>query len=44
MTKKKCLYILKRFNEWRRGADTKQLSPTLIGQALDYAIKQMEEK
>lgn len=35
--------ILKKFNKWRRGAETKQPSPEIIGQAIDAAIKDCVE-
>jgi hypothetical protein len=41
---KKCVEILKAHNKWRRGADTEMLNPKIIGEAIDYAIKMLEEK
>lgn len=34
--------ILTCHNEWRRGADCPQLSPRLIGMAIDYAIMKLK--
>lgn len=36
--------ILDHFNRWRRGADIEQLSPKLIGLAIDRAINVLKEK
>lgn len=35
--------LLRRYNEWRRGADTEMPHPTDIGRALDWAIEAMEK-
>jgi hypothetical protein len=34
--------ILTYHNEWRRGADCAQLSPQLLGMAIDYAIAKLK--
>jgi len=36
--------ILDHFNRWRRGADIEQLSPKLIGLAIDKAINVLKDK
>ena len=44
MTLKQALRILKRFNKWRRGADTKMLEPKKIGLALDVVINELDKR
>jgi len=39
---KQHIKTVKDFNEWRRGAETEQLSPTIIGVALDEVVKAAE--
>lgn len=34
--------VLTYHNEWRRGADCTQLSPKLLGMAIDYAITKLK--
>ena len=33
------IQLLKSYNEWRRGAETTMLSPTIIGLAIDKVIE-----
>ena len=37
-----CVMRLRRFNEWRRGADIEQPDPKTIGLDIDYAIDIIE--
>lgn len=36
--------ILKEFNEWRQGAETKMLHPKIITKAINKAIEEMEKQ
>ena len=36
------IQILKRHNEWRRGAEIDQVDPKLIGMAIDTVVKYLE--
>ena len=40
--KEKVIDFLKHFNEWRRGADTEQPHPALIGENIDTAIEMLQ--
>lgn len=42
MTYKEAIDMLQQFNEWRRGAETEQIDPFIIGQAIDVAIEAMK--
>ena len=44
MTIKQSIKLIKRYNRWRRGAKTKQLSSTDIGIALDVMLKYCEKQ
>lgn len=44
MTKQEAIFILTEFNAWRRGADMPQPNPEIIGKAIDYAIKYLENE
>jgi len=43
MDNKECIKILKQHNAWRRGGDGKMTEPKLIGEAMDYAVKALED-
>jgi hypothetical protein len=43
MTRDEALNILVEYQEWRRGADTPQLDPKIIGEAIDKAIEILKE-
>lgn len=38
MTIKQAIKILKEHNEWRRGAETPQIEPKILGEAIDEVI------
>jgi len=40
---KEAVEVLKKHNEWRRGAEIDQMRPILIGEAIDIAINQLSE-
>lgn len=44
MTRREVILILKELNNWRRGADIPQHNPTTIGEAIDFAIKYLEDE
>jgi len=41
MKLKEAIKILKRHNEWRRGAEIEQTTPVLLGKAIDKIIKKL---
>ncbi|MCQ9638616.1 hypothetical protein MP478_04375 [Chryseobacterium sp. WG14] len=41
MNTKEAIEILKRHNEWRKGADTQQEHPVKVGDAIDLAISRI---
>jgi len=43
MTTKKAIEILRKHNEWRRGAEIDQMRPIEIGAAIDLALESMRE-
>lgn len=43
MERKEIIEVLKKHNDWRRGADVPMLSPTLIGDAIDAAVLLLKE-
>ena len=43
MDLKEAIEILKLHNDWRKGADTEQLHPVKIGNAIDLVIKTISE-
>lgn len=36
--------LLRRYNEWRRGGDGKMENPQAIGEAIDYALDELERR
>jgi len=44
MTLKESADILERHNRWRRGGKGKQLSPDLIGRAIDTAVAALRRR
>ncbi len=42
MTTGQAIHILKEYNQWRRGAELEQLSPTVIGKAIDTLLAHAE--
>lgn len=44
MDKYTAIDVLKEFNEWRQGADTKMLHPKIITKAINKAIEEMEKQ
>jgi len=38
MTLKEAIEILRKHNEWRRGADVEMISPKKVGEAIDVII------
>lgn len=43
MTPTEAATILRQFNEWRRGGDIEQPGPLAVGEAIDAAIKMIEQ-
>ena len=43
MTLQEAIKILEEYNKWRRGAETPQLNPKIIGEAIDIAIHQLKQ-
>lgn len=43
MDRDECVRILEEYNQWRRGGDGDQPSPTVIGIAIDRAIEFIKE-
>lgn len=39
---KTAIEILKKYNQWRRGADIEQEKPWIIGKAIDVVVKYVE--
>lgn len=44
MTEKQALNILKRYQEWRLGADTEMIEPKEITEAIDIVINVIDTK
>lgn len=44
MTEKKALKILKEYNSWRQGADTKMINPDTITKAIGTVIRILEKE
>ena len=44
MTEKQALNILKRYQEWRLGADTEMIGPKEITKAIDIVINVIDTK
>ena len=44
MTDKQLAAFLRRYNKWRRGAETKMPEPKTLGQAIDQAIEIIESR
>lgn len=44
MTKEEALILLKYHQEWRMGADTIMLSPTVISASINFIIEYMEKQ
>lgn len=44
MTEKKALEVLKEYNSWRQGADTKMIDPETITEAIDTVIRILEKE
>lgn len=43
MTLQQAIEILEQFNLWRRGEETPQPDPKIIGEAIDIAIHQLKQ-
>ncbi len=44
MTPQDAIYILRVGNEWRRGEELEQPDPRILGEAIDFAIRYMEDR
>ncbi len=44
MTIQDAIYILRVGNEWRRGEEMEQPDPRIFGEAIDFAIRYMEDR